>query len=920
MKTNRRLLVSALCTALTMPLSGCSSTVPTELSVSSDSLDFGSVALSESASLSVTVTNTGTSTASLSAPTLGGANAANFSVSTADWPVELEPASSLELDVTFAPLEAGTHVALMTITGDVAGGVSGGGGSPDSSSVTNISVALVGYGGSAGDDDDSSGDDDDSSGDDDDSAPVDSDGDGHATGDDCNDADPAVHPGAEELCDGVDNDCNALVDDDAQDASVWYLDADNDGYGSLHLVLEQCEAPAGYVNNSDDCDDLDPSSYPGGAEVCDGADNNCDNSIDEGVQATFYSDADGDGYGATASPVEGCVLPPGASVNDSDCDDSNPSISPLALELCDGVDNNCAGGIDEGALDASDWYVDADGDGFGATGTPIASCSQPSGTADNDGDCNDDVATGSSIYPNAPELCNTTDDDCDGLIDEDAPGAPVWYLDNDGDGVGGTWLTQQSCTQPAGYASSNNDCDDTDATALPGGTEVCDGADNNCTGGVDEGIGVSWYADLDGDGFGDLGTTQTACFVPTGYVSNSADCDDGAVTISPLAYEICDGLDNNCIGGIDEGALDANDWYLDADGDGFGAIGTPVSACSQPAGTADNDNDCNDDAATGASINPNATELCNSTDDDCDGNVDDGAVDASLWFTDADNDGFGAPGSSLLSCTQPTGAVNNDNDCDDDPATGANINPGAADICDGIDNDCDNSLDEDRDGSAPSCPGTTCATLLSSHPSSLDGLYWLDPGGGDTSNSWEAWCDMTRDNGGWTLVVLNNQSVSDSGNLNISDATQAIVVRGGSTSAGLTGFDLWVGTNQWGLLGTESRLEVGASPTSLAHQAFYTLTLDATDNYRLSMSNPNVTIGTVEPGMATYHSGKALSASDSDNDNYSGSCSTTYGHPWWYGGCWDGSFWGGASGHLEAPYWTSSNTGNAHTWGAIWLR
>ncbi len=452
---------------------------------------------------------------------------------------------------------------------------------------------------------------------------ADADGDSYFASEDCNDRESSVHPGAPELCDAIDNNCDGRVDEGV--SALWYADGDRDGFGDPDAASEACSQPPNTVPTGTDCDDARDDVRPGAEEICDAVDNDCDGEVDEDLGAIWYADADGDGRGDPATGEASCEEPgPGQVAEGDDCDDDDASAFPGAEEYCDEIDNNCDGLVDEGV--ESTFYADVDGDGWGLSTSTVEACTPPFGYAVEPGDCDDEQA---EISPDALERCDYIDNDCDGLIDDDDPSVidPAdWFYDGDGDTFGDPAAGLTSCAEPAGYVALDTDCDDSAADVYPGAAEQCNDRDDDCDSNVDEGIATYvWYEDSDGDSYGSA-VAVADCVAPAGHVSRGGDCDDADLSINPGEAEVCDTVDNDCDGLTDDddsSLTDGEVWYYDGDGDGYGRTTPTTTACLEPAGYADNDDDCDDSSA---SLSLSSTEVCDGLDNDCDGSVDDGVM------------------------------------------------------------------------------------------------------------------------------------------------------------------------------------------------------------------------------------------------------------------------------------------------------
>ncbi len=585
--------------------------------ISPGELEYGLVSPGDTAEDQVTIGNAGDATLAVVATLVSGSDTFDLVDIESSSALSIDPGSTLTVLVSFSPAAVGDYTGVLTLE----------------TSDPNLPVAWVPLHGVCSEN------------------PADTDQDGYPADVDCDDGDPGVHPGAGEVCDGADQDCNGLADDGLP-FETYFLDEDGDGYGTYTVATVSCEPVAGYVLQPSgtpfDCDDGDAGVHPDAPETCDGVDQDCDGSVDEGVQSTYYLDADQDGHGDPSAPRQACDIPDGYVTGGTDCDDGQASVYPGAIETCNERDDDCDGDIDDGVT--TTYFADADGDGFGDASSQVQACAAPVGHVADDTDCDDQDRY---TYPGAEELCNGRDDDCDCAgasgpcepeIDEGA--TTTYYLDSDGDGHGTATDTTEACAPPAGYAVTAGDCDDERADTYPGAEETCNAFDDDCDGSIDEGVQSTYYLDADADGQGASDQAFQSCTMPEGYASNDQDCDDTDPDVFLGAEETCNGRDDDCDTVVDDGVLLT--FHPDTDQDGFGTPDDGVEDCEPPQGWVANGEDCDDD---NADAYPGAPEVCGDPDLDCDGEtalcasckeyrtVGSGTTDGIYWIDPEDNGG-----------------------------------------------------------------------------------------------------------------------------------------------------------------------------------------------------------------------------------------------------------------------------------------
>jgi hypothetical protein len=490
----------------------------------------------------------------------------------------------------------------------------------------------------------------------------------------------------EEVCDGVDNDCDGQTDegfpDNEPDGIADCVDPDDDNDGVLdsgdgdgiignnlcdHLQITNCDDNCHFIGNptqsdidsdniGDDCDgDTDGDGIANAVDNCPMNPNADQLDTDGDAQGDVCdSDDDGDGVGDGA---DNCQLVSNADQADLDGDGIGDACDAPSCgngfiesgEQCDDGNTNSADGCSATCQTESLWYHDGDGDTYGDPSDSLYSVSQPAGYVSNDDDCNDNDV---NVNPAGHDVtCNGVDDDCNGKIDD-----------------GGS-LSAANCNC---YWTFTTPADVPGRKALP---ETCNAKDDNCNGQIDDGLGTIPSDNIQGA----CSDNVKECLVNPAKPWEKIWLDSSS-NYEPLA-ETCNGLDDNCDGQTDEGVQTT--FYQDSDSDGFGNVLVTQLACVAPAGYVANNGDCNDG---NAAIHPGASEICNGFDDDCNGATADGASEA--WF------GAACDGVDTDLCQEGTYQCIGDQVCSD--TTGNNV-----ESCNGFDDDCDGVLDGSESLSQP---------------------------------------------------------------------------------------------------------------------------------------------------------------------------------------------------------------------------
>jgi len=551
---------------------------------------------------------------------------------------------------------------------------------------------------------------------------------------------------------------------------TYFADTDSDGFGDANNSIVACNQPIGYVVNSTDCDDIN-------------------NLI--GAPLSYYPDADGDGFGsAAAAAVIACTAPANHVTNNTDCNDANGNQYPGATEIPNnGIDEDC-NGSDLNTLGTQLAQYTFTGN---TCATPVHSVTvQPANATFSDYSASDSVNcaagtdyfnysgwnTGATVDLSEYYEFTITPDNCFGLSltqltflhrTSGSGGTPTIHVRSSLDSYATDVFTTQlaapgvnyteNAPLPVEFASIQGPVTFRFFVTGIGASGATYRNDNvSVYGSIDALTPQTYYADADGDGFGDAAADSIACATPVGYVTDNTDCNDADANQNPNAVwyqdNDSDGIGNSAItltqctqpvGYVSSGG-DCNDadslifagitYYQDLDTDGYGNSDSMMVACTQPVGYVTNALDCNDadilitvatdqfyidqdgdgfgsDAVIVTACTQPVGYVTNNT--DCDDSTSAITI-GTLFFADNDGDGFGNPNISTTACTAPVGYVANELDCND---TNAGINPNAVDIagntidenCDGVDGYLGINENENNGVAIFPNPGTTAVTI-----------------------------------------------------------------------------------------------------------------------------------------------------------------------------------------------------------------
>ena len=325
--------------------------------------------------------------------------------------------------------------------------------------------------------------------------------------------------------DGLGNACDACANDADNDADQDGVCGNVDNCPA-NSNSNQADSDNDGIGNSCDACPLDDENDADGDGVCGDVDNCPTNSNSN------QADVDEDGLGNACDDCTDVDFDLFCLENNEDCDDTDETVNPDADEVVDGVDNDCDGQIDENSNS-----VDDDGDFF----------------SENEGDCDD---SNPNIFPEAFELCDNLDNDCNEVTEDGSQEENYGQVTDCSIGV-----CQAQGVMDCVNGQMVDTCEPPETSE-----ETCDEEDNDCDGQIDENLQLTFYRDSDSDLFGNLNVFQNACAQPQGYVNDNTDCDDTNENVFPNAVEVCDQLDNDCDGEIDEGGV-CNEACPDADND-----------------------------------------------------------------------------------------------------------------------------------------------------------------------------------------------------------------------------------------------------------------------------------------------------------------------------------------------------------------